>query len=116
MLFSILLLVLVLAGLAGFILVVYWAASRSLQRSAASAELTPTQYDDVTVVGKRNDATGAAGLVLHHQYFLTFEYANGNRAELSVPGEVFGLVAEGDRGTLTSTGGTFEAFQRRGLR
>lgn len=116
MLFSILLLVLVIGGLAGFILIVYWGASRSLKRSAAAEELTPTQYDDVTVVGKRNDATGGAGLGLHQQYFLTFEYANGNRAEMAVPGEVFGMAVEGDQGTLTSTGGIFEGFQRRGLR
>lgn len=115
MLFSMLLLVLVVGGLAGFILVVYWAASRSLKRSAASAELTsPTLYEDVTVVGKRADASG--NVLTRQQYFLTFERMDGTRVELSVPGEVYGLLADGDRGTLTSTGGVFEDFQRQSLR
>ena len=115
MMFAIVLLVLVVGGLAGFILIVYWAASRSLKRSAASEELTsPRQHEDVTVVGKRADSSGT--VLTHQQYFLTFERLDGTRVELSVPGEVYGLLADGDRGTLTSTGGLFEDFQRRSLR
>lgn len=116
MMVAIVMLIVVVGALAGFIWLVYWAASRSLQRSAATAELTPMQADDVTVVGKRNDATGAAGLVMHQQYYLTFEFTNGSRTEMLVPGEVFGLLTEGDRGTLTSVGGLFEGFERRSLR
>ena len=116
MMVAIVMLIVVVGALAGFIWLVYWAASRSLQRSAATAELTPIQTDDVTVVGKRNDATGAAGLTINQQYFLTFEFADGNRTEMVVPGEVFGLLVEGDRGTLTSMGGLFEGFERRSLR
>lgn len=115
MMFSIVLLVLVVGGLAGFILIVYWAASRSLKKAAATQELTsPTLYEDVTVVGKRSDATGT--VLSHQQYFLTFERSDGSRVELAVPGEVYGLLADGDRGTLTSTGDVFEDFQRQSLR
>lgn len=115
MLFSIVLLVLVVGGLAGFILIVYWAAARSLKRSAAAEQLTtPTQYEDVTVVGKRSDASGT--VLSHQQYFLTFERSDGSRVELAVPGEVYGLLTDGDRGTLTSTGGIFENFERQSLR
>lgn len=115
MMFSIVMLVLVVAAMAGFILIVYWAASRSLKRSAASGELTsPRLYEDVTVVGKRADASG--NVLARQQYFLTFERVDGTRVELAVPGEVYGLLTDGDRGTLTSTGGVFEDFQRRSLR
>lgn len=46
-------------------------------------------------------------------YYATFEVESGDRMELSLDGEDFGLLAEGDSGELTFQGGRFLSFERR---
>ena len=46
-------------------------------------------------------------------YYATFEVESGDRMELSLDGEDFGLLAEGDSGELTFQGGKFLSFERR---
>ena len=46
-------------------------------------------------------------------YYATFEVESGDRMELSLDGEDFGLLAEGDSGELTFQGGNFRSFERR---
>jgi len=46
-------------------------------------------------------------------YYATFEVESGDRMELSLDGEDFGLLAEGDAGELTFQGGRFLSFERR---
>lgn len=45
-------------------------------------------------------------------YFLTFHKRDGNRIELQVPGEDYGLAAEGDEGILVWQGNEFIVFKR----
>ena len=46
-------------------------------------------------------------------YYATFEVESGDRMELSLDGEDFGLLAEGDSGELTFQGGKILSFERR---
>lgn len=47
------------------------------------------------------------------RYFITFHKRDGNRVEMEVPGEDFGLAAEGDEGVLVySKGDEFIVFKR----
>ncbi len=47
------------------------------------------------------------------RYFLTFHKRDGNRVEMEVPGEDYGLAAEGDEGVLVySKGDAFIVFKR----
>ena len=46
-------------------------------------------------------------------YFVTFELENGRRMELGVKDSQFGMLAEGDRGTLTYQGTRYLEFQRK---
>lgn len=46
-------------------------------------------------------------------YYATFEVESGDRMELSLDGEDFGLLAEGDAGEMTFQGGKFLSFERR---
>lgn len=46
-------------------------------------------------------------------YYATFEVESGDRMELSLDGEDFGLLAEGDVGELTFQGKKFLSFERR---
>ena len=45
--------------------------------------------------------------------YATFEVESGDRMELSVDGEAFGLLAEGDAGELCFQGRRFLSFERR---
>ena len=46
-------------------------------------------------------------------YYVTFEVESGDRMELSVSGQDYGMMAEGDRGSLFFQGTRFLGFQRR---
>ena len=47
------------------------------------------------------------------RYFVTFHKRDGNRVEMEVPGEDYGLAAEGDEGILVySKGDEFIVFKR----
>ncbi len=45
-------------------------------------------------------------------YYVTFEVESGDRMEFCMQGEVYGLMAEGDRGKLTFQGTRFLGFER----
>ena len=45
-------------------------------------------------------------------YYMTFQKVNGMRMELEVPGEDYGLAAEGDQGVLVARGDEFIVFKR----
>jgi hypothetical protein len=76
---------------------------------------------EAKVVSKRASVShhqGNAGDVHHHTmssttYYVTFEFASGDRLELHVPDREYGMIAEGDSGILTSQGTRFISFERR---
>lgn len=45
-------------------------------------------------------------------YYVTFEMEGGERLELQLSGEDYGMLAEGDRGCLTHQGTRFLGFDR----
>lgn len=45
-------------------------------------------------------------------YYMTFETENGQRHEFSVQGKEYGLLADGDEGTLTYQGSRYQGFKR----
>ena len=54
---------------------------------------------------------------MHHtssntSYYVTFEMSNGERMELQVPTSEFGMMVEGDQGTLQFQGTRFISFTR----
>ena len=81
---------------------------------------SPVLDVEALVVSRRADVTSHMN---HHdqmstrhmstRYYVTFEVASGDRMELSVSGEEYGLIAEGDRGTLRFQGTRFLSFQRK---
>lgn len=58
------------------------------------------------------------GQVSRHQhrsytsYYVTFQVESGDRMELSLTGQEYGLLVEGDRGKLTFQGTRFLGFER----
>lgn len=57
----------------------------------------------------------SGGSMHHHtstRYYATFEVESGDRMELSLSGQEYGLLAEGDQGTLTFQGTRYLGFER----
>lgn len=48
-----------------------------------------------------------------HSYHITFEVQSGDRMELRVPRDEFGLLAEGDEGVLSFQGTRYLGFERK---
>ncbi|OCA85246.1 DUF2500 domain-containing protein [Pseudobacillus wudalianchiensis] len=46
-------------------------------------------------------------------YFITFEFESGDRSEFRVSGKEYGMIAEGDVGTLTFQGTRYIEFTRK---
>lgn len=73
-----------------------------------------------TVVTKRTNVTrhhhgGANGHHHHHTsttYYVTFQVESGDRMELHVSGAEYGMLAEGDNGSLTFQGTRYLGFER----
>ncbi|MEJ8302464.1 DUF2500 domain-containing protein [Saccharibacillus sacchari] len=65
------------------------------------------------LIGKRTEVWGGSGdSRARTSYYLTFEAQNGDRKELEVSGEQYGLNMEGDEGVLTFQGTRFKGFDR----
>jgi hypothetical protein len=45
-------------------------------------------------------------------YYATFEFDTGDRQELHIPRQDFGMLSEGDAGMLTFQGTRFLSFER----
>ncbi len=85
---------------------------------------SPRLTVDAVVVAKRTEvshhhtAVGGAGVCgggasSSTWYYVTFQVESGDRMELSVSGQDYGMMAEGDRGSLSLQGTRFLGFQRR---
>lgn len=62
------------------------------------------------IISKRTHVSGNE--VTRTSYYITFELQDGQRLEVPVKGEVFGILAEGDRGSLVHKGTRFIDFKR----
>jgi len=78
--------------------------------TAANNASSPLISRTARVVAKRQHVWGHKHT--RTNYYATFEFEDGQREELELkPGE-FGLLADGDRGTLHSQGTWFKGFDR----
>lgn len=76
---------------------------------------------EATVVSKRQDVSRSThhhGTGHHHHststsYYVTFQVNTGDRMELHVSGYDYGMLAEGDVGTLTFQGTRYISFERK---
>ena len=76
-----------------------------------------------TIVSKRTNVShhhhhNHHGTGMHHTthsttYYVTFQVESGDRMELNVAGQEFGLLIAGDRGMLTFQGTRYLGFERK---
>jgi uncharacterized protein DUF2500 len=68
------------------------------------------------VVTKRTETSGSiatnAGGSVSTCFYVTFELDDGERSEFSVDGRDYGMLVEGDEGTLTHQGTRYHGFER----
>lgn len=69
---------------------------------------------DATVVAKRQDFYRHADGPSRTCYYVCFQVESGDRVELSLEGQEYGLLAEGDRGQLSFQGTRYLGFERKG--
>ncbi|WIV13968.1 DUF2500 domain-containing protein [Proteiniborus sp. MB09-C3] len=79
----------------------------------------PVLNVDVEIASKRIDVShhhhNNDGHAHHHSstsYFITFQVESGDRIELEVPGNEYGLMTERDRGKLKFQGTRYLGFER----
>ena len=66
-----------------------------------------------TIVAKRMKVSGGSGDHMSStSYYVTFQVESGDRMELHLSGTEYGMLAEGDRGSLTFQGSRFVEFKR----
>ena len=73
-----------------------------------------------TIVAKRTNVSrhrhnGANGHHHHHTsttYYVTFQVESGDRMELHLSGQEYGLLVEGDKGNLSFQGTRYLGFER----
>ncbi len=81
---------------------------------------SPVLTVEVKVVAKRADVSdhihSDSGGMTHRDsstsYYVTFQVESGDRLELRVPDQEFGMLAEGDQGRLTFQGTRYQGFVR----
>ena len=77
---------------------------------------SPRLTVDATVVGRRDHRSRHRGANNHMHtsttYYVTFQFASGDRLELQIPAGEFGYIVEGDQGKLTFQGTRFLSFER----
>ena len=79
----------------------------------SSNNAAPELSEECTAVTKRTRVRGGSGdMSSSTDYYVTFEFQNGERKELEVKGEQYGLIVEGDRGKLVYQGTRFKSFER----
>ncbi|WP_366296359.1 DUF2500 domain-containing protein [Paenibacillus sp. AN1007] len=94
---------------AGGIVYAIFSGVRTWSSNNASAVLTL----HCSVVAKRTEVRGGSGdSRTRTSYYATFEFDNGERLELNVGGQMYGMLVEQDRGMLTYQGTRFKHFER----
>ena len=72
---------------------------------------SPFETVDAQIVAKRQHVSGSHSSA-STWYYITFQLSNGERIELPVKGEEYGMLAEGDRGKLSHQGTRYKGFER----
>ena len=101
-------------GMAAILLLMLVAKVTSMVNIEEKQGVKPVYNMEAVVKGKRTlveadpENPGASRTL----YFVTFHKRDGNRVELQVPGQDYGLAAEGDEGILVWQGDEFIVFKR----
>lgn len=83
-----------------------WSKNNASPKLTVSAQVV-TKRTSVTHYHSQNDMGHSSTW-----YYATFQVESGDRMEFAVSGPEYGLLAEGDQGTLTFQGTRYLSFER----
>ena len=72
----------------------------------------PLRSSPAKVVSRRTDVSGNSDGPVSTTYYVTFQFHDGSRTEISVSGYEYGIICEGDVGELKYKGTWFKGFHR----
>ena len=107
--------VFVMVVFAVVIVAIIFAVVKNAGRAAAN-NAAPEVSAVVTVVDKRIETRGGGDMAVSQHHFVSFEQSGGERFELEVPANEFGLLVAGDRGSVTMKGTQYLGFSRELMR
>ena len=82
----------------------------------AKNQAAPQVSAEARVVAKRIETRGGGETMVSQSHFVTFEQVGGERFELEVPASEFGMLVEGDRGSVSMKGSRYLGFSRELMR
>ena len=88
--------------------------NKSPRLTVDAAVVTKRQNVTHSQTANAGDITGAHGYTTSSSttYYATFQVESGDRMELKVPSDQYGMLVEGDRGRLSFQGTRFLNFER----
>ncbi|MDR3310441.1 MAG: DUF2500 domain-containing protein [Oscillospiraceae bacterium] len=89
-----------------------WSKNNGSPRVPARARVVSRRENVDTHMHDTGDVYSAPMMTSSTTYYVTFEFDTGDRAEFAVSGREFGMLAEGDEGTLTFQGTRYIGFER----
>lgn len=92
-----------------FMVVFVYAIVKGISKEKKNNE-SPRLTIEATVVAKRTNVRGMDRNIT--DYYVTFQVESGDRMELEVEGEEYGMLVEGDVGKLSFQGTRYLEFQR----
>jgi hypothetical protein len=89
-----------------------WSKNNNSPRIPARARVVAKRENVDSHMHNTGDASSAPMMTSSTKYYVTFEFDTGDRAEFTVSGREYGVLAEGDEGTLTFQGTRYIGFER----
>lgn len=89
-----------------------WSKNNASPRLTVSARVVTKRTSVSHHHHHHHDGMGIGHTTSSTHYYATFQVESGDRMELSVSGPEYGMLAEGDQGSLTFQGTRYLSFER----
>lgn len=89
-----------------------WSRNNASPRLTVSAQVVTKRTSVSHHHHHHHNGMGAGHTTSSTHYYATFQVESGDRMEFSVSGPEYGMLAEGDRGSLTFQGTRYLSFER----
>ena len=91
---------------------IQWNRNNNSPVLTVEAQVVAKRLSVSTYTHHHNDNMAMDETTSSTTYYITFEVESGDRMELRVPDEEYGLLVEGDLGRLTFQGTRYKGFER----